>query len=65
MDPHYYEDDFGGCTWALLPPKVVLTRHVTLDLQNMVELVKFVRRLGETSPLSDIIGVAPSPTTPS
>lgn len=28
-------------------------------MQTMVELTKFVRRLGKTAPLSDIIGAAP------
>jgi hypothetical protein len=41
---------------------LMLRRHVAADLQSMVELVKFVRRLGKTSPLSDIIGVTPFPT---
>jgi hypothetical protein len=39
--------------------KDVLMHH--LDLQNMVELAKFVRRLGKTSPLGDIIGATPTP----
>jgi hypothetical protein len=38
----------------------VVTRHP--DLKTMVELVKFVRRLGKTSPLGDIIGAAHSLT---
>jgi hypothetical protein len=45
----------------LRPKGSVLIRHATPrrtpDLQNMVELVKCVRRIGKTSPLSDIIGV--------
>lgn len=28
-------------------------------MQNMVESTKFVRRLGKTSPLADIIGAVP------
>jgi hypothetical protein len=28
-------------------------------MQSMVELTKFVRRLGKTSPLADIVGTAP------
>jgi hypothetical protein len=34
-----------------------------LYLQNLVELAKFVHRLGKTSPLGDIVGAAPTPTT--
>jgi hypothetical protein len=33
-------------------------------MQNMVKLVKFVRRLGKTSPLGDIIGARASPPSP-
>lgn len=30
-----------------------------IDMQNMLESTKFVRRVGKTSPLADIIGTAP------
>jgi hypothetical protein len=58
LDPHYYEDEFGQCfsLRAGLCRAAVLICSPTPDLQNMLELVKFARRLGTTSPLGDIIG---------
>lgn len=47
--------------WALRPPEEC-AYNVTqiIDVQTMVELTKFVRRVGKTSPFADIIGTVPS-----
>ena len=42
-----------------LPRNLLITSHSYIDMQTMVELTKFVRRLGKTSPLADIIGTTP------
>ena len=52
MDPHYYEDISGGCTWALLPPKVVFIRHETQADEEIVAWVKQHTNLIACPPLS-------------
>ena len=52
MDPHYYEDNFGGCTWTLLPPKVVCIRHEAQADEEIVTWVKQHTNLIAHPPLS-------------
>jgi len=48
----YYEDDFGGCTWTLLPPKVVCIRHEAQADEEIVAWVKQHTNLIAHLPLS-------------
>jgi len=52
MDPHYYEDNFGGCTWTLLPLKVVCIRHEAQADEEIVAWVKQHTNLIAHLPLS-------------
>jgi hypothetical protein len=47
-------------SWVLhLPKECADDVTHTIDMQSMVELTKFVRRLGKTAPLADIVGTTP------
>ena len=54
IDPHYFEEKYGGWT----RPKyhvLVSTYYVTLDMDVFVETVKFCRRLADQKPFKDIL----------
>ena len=53
FDPNYFEDDIGTSS-VKTPTALNLSRVV--DLQLLVEVLKFGRKIGQTAPLKDLIG---------
>jgi hypothetical protein len=55
MDPHYFEQEFGR--WTLTTTsRQKLTRSA--DLKQLVDVVKFCRKIPSTAPLKDCFGTS-------